>query len=68
MTEMFIASTPRPAAEVWRFIGADWVGSSPALAPELGLLFIGLEFAVEGQAGQHRRAQPGTTAKKYGST
>jgi len=38
-------------AEHWRFIGADWVGSSPALAPELGLLFIGLEFAVEGKRG-----------------
>ncbi len=38
-------------AEVWRFIGADWVGSSPAIAPELGLLFIGLEFAVEGKRG-----------------
>ncbi len=36
---------------MWRFIGADWVGSSPALAPELGLLFIGLEFAVEGKRG-----------------
>jgi outer membrane protein assembly factor BamB len=38
-------------AEVWRFVGADWVGSSPALAPELGLLFIGLEFATEGKRG-----------------
>jgi outer membrane protein assembly factor BamB/adenine/guanine phosphoribosyltransferase-like PRPP-binding protein len=37
--------------EVWRFTGADWVGSSPALAPELGLLFIGLEFALEGKRG-----------------
>lgn len=37
--------------EIWRFIEADWVGSSPALAPELGLLFIGLEFAVEGKRG-----------------
>jgi len=37
--------------EIWRFTGADWVGSSPALAPELGLLFIGLEFAVEGKRG-----------------
>ena len=37
--------------EIWRFIGADWVGSSPALAPELGLLFVGLEFAVEGKRG-----------------
>jgi outer membrane protein assembly factor BamB/orotate phosphoribosyltransferase len=37
--------------EVWRFTEADWVGSSPALAPDLGYLFIGLEFAVEGKRG-----------------
>jgi orotate phosphoribosyltransferase len=37
--------------EIWRFTGADWVGSSPALAPKLDLLFIGLEFAVEGKRG-----------------
>jgi outer membrane protein assembly factor BamB len=37
--------------EVWRFIGADWVGSSPALAPDLNLLFIGLEYSVEGKRG-----------------
>jgi outer membrane protein assembly factor BamB len=35
--------------EVWRFMEVDWVGSSPGLAPELGLLFIGPEFAVEGK-------------------
>jgi outer membrane protein assembly factor BamB len=37
--------------EVWRFTEADWVGSSPALAPELGYLFIGLEFGLEGKRG-----------------
>lgn len=37
--------------EIWRYIYADWVGSSPALAPDLGLLFIGFEFAVEGKRG-----------------
>ena len=41
----------RTGSELWRFTGADWVGSSPALAPELGYLFIGLEFAVEGKRG-----------------
>ena len=41
----------RTGNEVWRFDEADWVGSSPALAPELGCLFIGLEFAVEGKRG-----------------
>ena len=30
---------------VWRFSGADWIGSSPALAPAIGRLFIGLEHA-----------------------
>lgn len=29
---------------VWRNDDADWVGSSPAVAAELGVLFIGLEF------------------------
>ena len=29
----------------WRFSGADWVASSPVLAPALGCLFIGLEHA-----------------------
>ena len=38
-------------AEVWRFTGADWVGSSPAVAPDLDLVFIGLEFAGKGKRG-----------------
>ncbi len=37
--------------EVWRYDDADWVGSSPALAPELGVLFIGLEFGLFGKRG-----------------
>ena len=35
----------RSGEPIWRFSGADWVGSSPVLAPELGRLFIGLEHA-----------------------
>jgi outer membrane protein assembly factor BamB/orotate phosphoribosyltransferase len=38
-------------AEVWRFVGAEWVGSSPALAPDLNLLFVGVDFSIEGQRG-----------------
>lgn len=30
----------------WISFEADWVGSSPAIAPELGLIFIGLEFGL----------------------
>jgi outer membrane protein assembly factor BamB/orotate phosphoribosyltransferase len=30
----------------WQFSDADWIGSSPSLAPKLNLLFIGLEFGL----------------------
>ncbi len=30
----------------WVFMEADWIGSSPAIAPDLELLFIGLEFGL----------------------
>ncbi|MFM2414456.1 MAG: hypothetical protein RI911_149 [Candidatus Parcubacteria bacterium] len=30
----------------WVFFDADWVGSSPVVAPKLGLVFIGLEFGL----------------------
>jgi outer membrane protein assembly factor BamB/adenine/guanine phosphoribosyltransferase-like PRPP-binding protein len=30
----------------WIYYEADWVGSSPAIAADLGLLFIGLEFGL----------------------
>lgn len=30
----------------WMFMEADWVGSSPAVAEDLGLVFIGLEFGL----------------------
>lgn len=33
-------------AQKWVSFEADWVGSSPALAPDLNLLFIGLEFGL----------------------
>lgn len=35
----------------WEYADADWVGSSPALAPELGLCYIGLEFGLIGKQG-----------------
>lgn len=35
----------------WAYEDADWVGSSPALAPDMNLLFIGLEFGLFGKRG-----------------
>jgi outer membrane protein assembly factor BamB/orotate phosphoribosyltransferase len=37
--------------ELWRFEGGDWIESSPALSPELGMLFIGLEHSVPRRRG-----------------
>jgi len=51
--------------EHWRFTGADWVGSSPALAPDLNLLFIGLEHAVPGRRGSLAALDMGTGAKVW---
>lgn len=30
----------------WVFMEADWIGSSPSIAPDLGLLYVGLEFGL----------------------
>jgi outer membrane protein assembly factor BamB/adenine/guanine phosphoribosyltransferase-like PRPP-binding protein len=30
----------------WTYSKADWIGSSPSVAPDLGLVFIGLEFGL----------------------
>lgn len=35
----------------WEYADADWVGSSPALAPDLGLCYVGLEFGLIGKQG-----------------
>lgn len=30
----------------WIFLEADWIGSSPCIAPDLGMVFIGLEYGL----------------------
>jgi orotate phosphoribosyltransferase len=35
----------------WKYMDADYIGSSPALAPDLGMLFIGLEFGLFAKKG-----------------
>lgn len=36
---------------IWKFSDSEWVASSPALAPDIGLLFIGLEQGLSGRHG-----------------
>jgi len=49
----------------WVFMEADWVGSSPALAPDLGLLFIGLEFGLFKKRGGIAALDLDTGEKKW---
>lgn len=41
----------RTGTRVWLYRDADWIGSSPAIAPDLGVLYIGLEFGLLGKRG-----------------
>lgn len=52
-------------AKKWMFMEADWVGSSPALAPKLGLLFIGLEFGLRRKQGGIVALDMATGEKKW---
>lgn len=49
----------------WIFMEADWVGSSPAIAPDLNLLFIGLEFGLWNKQGGIVALDLNTGEKKW---
>lgn len=42
----FYALDARTGAKRWIYFDADWVGSSPCVAQDLGLVFVGLEFGL----------------------
>ncbi|MEX1120228.1 MAG: PQQ-binding-like beta-propeller repeat protein, partial [Candidatus Paceibacterota bacterium] len=52
----------------WMFMEADWVGSSPALAPNINTLFIGLEFGLIGKKGGVAALDMETGKKKWEHT
>jgi len=49
----------------WSFAGADRIESSPALAPELGMVFIGLEHALPSRRGSIAALQMETGEKLW---
>ncbi|MSU73811.1 hypothetical protein EXS56_01595 [Candidatus Kaiserbacteria bacterium] len=51
----------------WTYAEADWIGSSPAIAPDLGLLFIGLEFSLSGLRGGIAALRLDTGARVWGA-
>lgn len=36
----------KTGSRVWTYRDADWIGSSPCIAPDLGLVYVGLEFGL----------------------
>ena len=54
--------------ERWRFMDADWVGSSPAVAEDLGLVFVGLEFGLWNKRGAIVALDMETGKKKWEGT
>lgn len=42
----FYALNKRDGKLVWKYMDADFIGSSPAIAPDLGLIFVGMEFGL----------------------
>ncbi len=49
----------------WFFQDADWIGSSPAIAPDLNMLFIGLEFGLFKKHGGIAALDLNTGEKKW---
>ncbi|USI72794.1 outer membrane protein assembly factor BamB family protein [Sphingomonas morindae] len=49
-------------ATVWRFDGAEWIGSSPCLDAAAGAIYIGLEWGHEGGRGAIARIDAATGA------
>lgn len=47
----FYALNSRSGSPLWTYHRADWIGSSPTVAPERGLIFVGLEFSSPGKKG-----------------
>ncbi len=49
----------------WLFMDADWIGSSPCVAPALGLVFVGLEFGLWNKQGGIVALDTETGKKKW---
>lgn len=49
----------------WVFMDADWVGSSPCVAKDLGAVFVGLEFGLWNKAGALVALDTNTGEKRW---
>ncbi len=49
----------------WAYEDADWIGSSPVVAPDVGLVFVGLEFGLWKKRGGIVALDAKTGAKRW---
>lgn len=47
----FYALDTKTGKVKWKFCDADWIGSSPSVSEKYNLVFVGLEFSLEGKKG-----------------
>ena len=61
----FYALDAATGKKKWIFMEADWIGSSPCVAPNLGLVFVGLEFGLWKKQGGVVALDAATGEKKW---
>ncbi len=61
----FYALDKETGKRKWLFMDADWIGSSPCVAPVLGLVFVGLEFGLWNKKGGIVALDAETGKKKW---
>lgn len=61
----FYALDKETGKRKWMFMDADWIGSSPCVAQDIGLVFIGLEFGLFRKQGGIAALDAKTGKKKW---
>lgn len=61
----FYALDATTGKKKWVYFEADWIGSSPCVAPDLGLVYIGLEFGLWKKHGALVALDANTGEKKW---
>lgn len=61
----FYALDAKTGAKKWIYFEADWIGSSPCVAEDLGLVYVGLEFGLWRKHGGLAALDATTGEKKW---
>ena len=47
----FYALDAATGKQIWMYMDADWIGSTPVVAPDLGLVYVGLQYGLLNKKG-----------------